>query len=242
MGILNDVLTAGLVGIVLVAGSASGASAGQQAATPAAATVADSTLESRIAADLEKDAILAPRDIDVDVKQGIVTLTGTVRTEDEKVRAGRLAKVSGVTRVDNGIEVDPKIDQSKIDAAADKTKAGLTKAVDATAGAAKKTKETVQKGVGKAEEGVGKAADKTSDAVGTVGDKMSDLSVTTRVKAGFSGEKLLQDSAIDVDTKDHVVTLRGTVASNAAKARAEAIAAGTEGVTSVVNQLVVRGT
>ena len=234
-------MTAGLVGVVLVAGLARETSAARQTATSGAVRVDDGTLQSRIAANLKKSASLAPRDIDVDVNQGIVTLTGTVRTATEKARAGRLAKVSGVTRVDNRIEVDPKIDQSKIDAAGEKTKTGLTKAVDATVNAAKKTKEAVQKGVGKAEQGVGKAADKTSDAVGKVGDKMSDTSVTTRVKAGFSGEKLLQDTAIDVDTTDHVVTLRGTVASNAAKARAAEIARSIDGVTRVVNQIVVRG-
>ena len=241
MSLFNDVLAVSLVGVVLVAGPARAASAGQQAATSAAAKVDDSALQSRIAASLKKSASLAPRDIDVDVKQGIVTLTGTVRTATEKTSAGRLAKVSGVTRVDNQIEVDPKIDQSRIDAAGEKTKTGVTKAVDATVNAATKTKGAVQKGVGKAEQGVGKAADKTSDAVGTVGDKMIDTSVTTRVKAGFSWEKLLQDTAIDVDTTDHVVTLKGTVASNAAKARAGEIARGIGGVTRVVNQIVVRG-
>jgi osmotically-inducible protein OsmY len=177
----------------------------------------------------------------VDVKEGIVTLTGKVRNATEKARAGRLAKVSGVTRVNNQIEIDPKIDQSKIGAAAEKTKSGVTKAVDATVGAVKQTGQAVQKGVGKSEEGVGKAADKTSEAVGKAGDKLSDASVTTRVKAGLSGEKLLQDTAIDVDTTDHVVTLRGTVASNAAKVRAGEIAGSTDGVIRVVNQIVVRG-
>jgi hyperosmotically inducible protein len=242
MSLFNDVLAVGLVGVVLVAAPARGASAGQQAATSAAAKGDDSTLKSRVVASLKKSSMLAPRDIDVDVKQGIVTLTGKVRTAAEKARAGRLAEVSGVASVDNRIEIDPKIDQSRIDAAGEKTKTGVTKAVDATVDAAKKTKEAVQKGVGKAEQGVGKAADKTSNAVGKVGDKASDTSVTTRVKAAFSGEKLLQDTAIDVDTTDHVVTLRGTVASSAAKARAAAIAGGTEGVTRVVNQLVVKGT
>ena len=52
----------------------------------------------------------------------------------------------------------------------------------------KKTKKAVQKGVGKSEQGLGKAADKTSDAVGKVGDRLSDTSVTTRVKADFSGD------------------------------------------------------
>jgi osmotically-inducible protein OsmY len=234
-------MTAGLVGLVLVAGLARETSAVGQVATSGAVSVDDGTLQSRIAGNLKKSPSLAPRDIDVDVKQGIVTLTGTVRTPTEKARAGQLAKVSGVTRVDNRIEVDPKIDQAKIDAAGEKTKAGLTKAVDATVNAAKKTKEAVQKGVGKAEQGVGTAADKSSEAVGTVGDKLSDTSVTTRVKADFSGEKLLQDTAIDVSTTDHVVTLRGTVASNAAKERAAEIARSTDGVTRVINQIVVRG-
>jgi hypothetical protein len=76
----------------------------------------------------------------VDVKQGIVTLTGTVRDATEKSRAGRLAEVSGVASVTNQITVDPTIDQSRIDAAGEKTKTGITKAVDATVNTAKKTK------------------------------------------------------------------------------------------------------
>ena len=73
--------------------------------------------------------------------------------------------------------------ETKIDAAGEKTKSGLTKAVDATVNAAKKTKGAVQKAIGKSEEAVAKAADKGSDAAGTVGDKMSDTSISTRVKA-----------------------------------------------------------
>ena len=237
----KNVMIAGLVSVVLVAGMARETSAAPQTTPSGAVKVDDAALRSQIATSLKKSASLAPRDIDVDVKQGIVMLTGKVRNATEKAQAERLARVSGVTRVDNRIEIDPKIDESKIDAAGEKTKAGLTKAVDATVNAAKKTKEAVQTGVRKSEEGVGKAADKTSAAVAKVGDKASDASVTSHVKAGFSGEKLLQDTAIDIDTTDHVVTLRGTVASNAAKARAGEIARSTNGVTRVVNQIVVRG-
>ena len=240
MSFYNTVFSVGLAGAVLVGGLAQGASAEPSAAQSAAAKVDDSTLKSQIAASLKKNAILAPRDIDVDVEQGVVTLTGTVRTAAEKARAAGVARVRGVTRVDNKIEIDPKIDQSKIDAAGEKTKAGVTKAVDATVNATQKAKEAVEKGVGKAEQGVGKAADKTSDAVGKAGDKVNDTSVTTRVKAGLSGETLLQGTAIDVDTTDRVVTLRGTVYSNAARVRAGEIAGATEGVTRVVNQLVVK--
>jgi hyperosmotically inducible periplasmic protein len=241
MSLFNDVLAVGLVGVVLVAVPVAGATA-QKASTSAVAKADDSAIQSRIDANLKKSATLAPRDIDVDVKQGVVTLTGSVRTAAEKAHAGQLASGSGVTRVDNRIEVDPKIDQSKIDTAAENTKAGVTKAVDATANAAEKTKKGVEQGIAKTEEGVGKAADKTSEGLGKVGDKLGDTSVTTRVKAGYSGEELLRDTSIDVETTDHVVTLRGTVASSAAKVRAGEIARRIDGVTRVVNELVVKGT
>jgi hyperosmotically inducible protein len=214
-------------------------SAAPQTGTSGVVTVDDGTIHSRIEASLAKSPTLAPRDIDVGVNRGFVTLTGAVRTNTERVRAGRLAKIAGVKGVINRIEVDPKIDQSKIDAAGEKTKSGLAKAVDATVHAAKKTKDAVQTGVGKTEEGLGVAADKTSDAAAKAGDKLSDASVSTRVKAGFSDERLLHDSAIDVDASDRVVTLRGTVSSSAARDRAAEIARGTAGVERVINNIVV---
>jgi osmotically-inducible protein OsmY len=236
MKFLNHAVTVVVVAVALAV-PARGASAGQ---TTSAVKVSDSTLETRITAGLKQNSALAPRNIDVDVDNGVVTLTGTVRTEDERASAGRIAQISGVARVINNIEVNPNVDESKLDKAADKTKAGLNKAVDATAKAARKTKKGVTKGVSKTEEGVGKAADKTSDAIGKAGDKMSDASITTGVKTGLADEPLLRESSIDVDTNDHVVTLKGTVASAAAKARAAAIAGDTKGVTRVVNQLLVK--
>ena len=240
MSLFKSVVTAGFIGVILVAGLAQGTSAARQTAASGTMKTDDAALESRIATALEKDATLASRHIDVEVGQGIVTLTGTVRTATEKARAGRLAKASGVMRVNNEIEIDPKTDRSNIDAAGEKTKTGLTKVVDATVDAAHKTKAAVQKGVGKSEEGVGKAADKTSTALGKVSDKASDASVTTRVKADFAGEELLQNTAIDVETTNHIVTLRGTVGSDAAKSRAGVVALTIEGVTRVLNQLVVK--
>ena len=234
----NVMVAASLVGFFAVAAPVATASAAPRAFGTAAGAD-DESLEKRIAADLKKDSTLAPRDIDVDVKEGRVTLTGTVRTTAERTRAAHVANVSGVVSVINNIEVDPKIDQSKVDAAADKTKSGVNKAVDATAHAAEKTKEGVEKGVGKSEEGVGKAADSTADALHKTSAKMSDAAITTKVKSRMTDESLLKDSAIDVDTSNHVVTLKGTVASSVAKTRAGTIASGTDGVTRVNNQLVV---
>jgi len=198
----NSVRASGLVGVVLLIGLARIASAGPQAAPSAIAAIDDATLRSQIAARLKESAALAPREITLNVNHGVVTLKGTVRTATEKAHAGRLAKVSGVTRIDNRLEVDAKIDQSRIDVAGEKTKAGATKAVDAT----------------------------------------SDASVTTRVRADFAKEMLLRDTGVDVGTRDHIVTLTGTVASTAAKKRAAAIAGHAEGVIRVVDELVVKGT
>ena len=213
---MNSSISCRLVsGVMLITGAPR-----QTFATPLATVAAaadDGALKSDIAASLKKNSLLAPRDIDVDVDNGVVTLKGEVRTAAERTRAGQLAQIKGVTRVDNRIEVKPDIDKSKIDTAGEKTKAGVTKAVDATVGAAQKTTGAVQKGVGKAEQGVGKAADKTAEAVGKAGNKVGDASVTTRVKAGFSNETLLKETAIDIQTVDGVVTLRGTVGSDAAK-------------------------
>ena len=237
---MKNSVTAALVGVVLVFGSGYQMSASGQTVASGALKTDDSSIQDRIEASLKANTILAPRKIDVDVDHGVVTLAGTVRTVDEKAIARRLADVAGVTRVRNRIEVDPKVDESKIDAAAEKTKSGLTKAVDATVGVAKKSKEAVVKGVSKTEQGVAKAADKTSDAADKVAEKASDASITSGVKAAFYDETLLQGTAIDIATKDQVVTLKGTVRSDAAKARAEELARKTKNVVGVINLLVVQ--
>ena len=54
------------------------------------------------------------------------------------------------------------------------------------------------------------------------------------------GEDLLNDSDINVDAKDQVITLKGTVKTTAGRNRAATIARRTEGVKTVVNQLVIQ--
>jgi hyperosmotically inducible periplasmic protein len=106
--------------------------------------------------------------------------------------------------------------------------------------AEEETKEATQKIEDKAQEIAGDIADKSKEIVSATGEAINDGWITTKVKAKFADEKLLKDSKIDVDTKDRVVTLKGTVASAAAKTQAMTIARGTEGVLSVVDELAVR--
>ena len=88
--------------------------------------------------------------------------------------------------------------------------------------------------------GAEKVAEKTKEVAVATSDAVSDGWITAKVKAKFADETTLNGSSINVDTADHVVTLSGVVASSAAQARAAEIAKGTEGVTRVVNQLVVK--
>ncbi len=116
-----------------------------------------------------------------------------------------------------------------VDQALDATKAGANKAIDATKAAGDKTAEALQK-----------SAETSKEVAATTSAVVTDGWVTGKLKVKFADEKSLKGSAIDVDTRRGVVTLKGTVLSAAGKSRAEELAVGTEGVTGVVNQLVVK--
>ena len=64
--------------------------------------------------------------------------------------------------------------------------------------------------------------------------------ITTSVKTAVLAEPGLSSLKIEVDTKDGVVTLSGTVATQELKSRATQIAQNTNGVRSVVDNLAVK--
>ena len=155
----------------------------------------DSVLKDRIEYRLETSPIVDTYDLKVKVDAGSVWLTGTVATAAQKAEAALLAKIDGVSNVQNDVVVDKDVDRSL----ADRAKAGMTK----------------------------------------TGEAITDGWITTKVKWFFVGEDLLKGSDINVDTNNHVVTLKGTVTSNAGRDRAIALAKRTSGVHRVVDQLTV---
>jgi hyperosmotically inducible protein len=77
----------------------------------------------------------------------------------------------------------------------------------------------------------------------TVPDKAADAWITTKVKSEFGTTKDVSATDISVSTNDGVVTLSGTVATQAEKARAERVAQSVKGVKSVDSSgLTVGGT
>jgi hyperosmotically inducible protein len=67
----------------------------------------------------------------------------------------------------------------------------------------------------------------------------SDIGITTKVKTKLAADSSVKASQIHVETKDKVVTLSGTVDTEAARSEAVALARGTEGVTDVVDNMTV---
>lgn len=119
--------------------------------------------------------------------------------------------------------------KQRVDHALDATRSGANAAIDATKTATDKTTAAAKD-----------TADKSKDAVLGTALVVTDSMLTAKVKLKLSGEKLLQGSDIKVDTRRNIVTLSGTVSSLAGRARAEDLANGTEGVSHVINDIIVK--
>jgi hyperosmotically inducible periplasmic protein len=76
-----------------------------------------------------------------------------------------------------------------------------------------------------------------SEKATAAGKAVDDAALTARVKAALIAEPSIKAMAIDVDSKDGVVTLFGTVDSLAVRDKATQTVAGVEGVKSVLNNL-----
>jgi hyperosmotically inducible protein len=68
----------------------------------------------------------------------------------------------------------------------------------------------------------------------SVGEKVDDAKITAAVKAKLTADKMKNAVKVNVDTKDGIVSLKGTVATAEAKAEAERLARDTNGVKDVV--------
>jgi hyperosmotically inducible periplasmic protein len=201
-----------------------------------AAKVDDGAIKSRIETRLQSADSLKDDTITVSVDNGVVTLTGTVDSKAQSLRAAQLARVTGVKNVENKLDVDSKTEKT-MDKAAAKSEKTMDKAAAKSEKTMDKAGEKAERAGEKTKDAADRAADKTKETAGTAGEAITDAWITTKIKADFVNEDTLKGSDINVDTNNHVVTLKGTVASLAGKSRAEQIAKTTKGVTRVVNQL-----
>lgn len=87
---------------------------------------------------------------------------------------------------------------------------------------------------------VDKMATPAPAAATRAGVAVDDTFITTSVKSAVLAEPGLASLQIQVDTKDGIVTLSGTVDNAALKSRAAQIAQNTDGVRSVVDNLAIK--
>lgn len=200
---------------------------GLSTATAQVGAIKDGWLVMKVHSEMIDEDVLDGSNIDVDVKDGLVTLQGTVPSEAARARALEVArKNDGVKNVVDQLRIAPARD-NKAERAADK-------AADKTARAA-----------GKAEDKMDKAADKSENAAKKTGRAVDDGWIKSKIYAQFLADwnTVLNDSDIDIDVSNNMVTLNGTVKSAEAKTKAVAIAKGTDGVKGVKDNLkVVAGT
>jgi len=185
-------------------------------------TIKDGWLVMKVHSEFVDEDVLSGSNIDVDVKNGVVTLQGTVPTEAARARALEVAKKNdGVKNV---------VDQLRIAPAA---KGTMDKAADKTASAADKTEDKMDK-----------AGDKSASAAKKTGRAIDDGWIKSKIYTQYLADwnTVLDDSDIDIDVDNNVVTLNGTVKSAAAKAKAVSIAKATDGVKDVKDNLKVAAT
>jgi hyperosmotically inducible periplasmic protein len=84
-----------------------------------------------------------------------------------------------------------------------------------------------------------KGATATKNAVSKTGEVITDEWIVTRIRTNIANDAALTGHAIEVDVDDQVVTMSGTVPTDAARTKALAVAKEVEGVKRVVNNIKV---
>src|SRR6185503_7983888 len=101
------------------------------------------------------------------------------------------------------------------------------------------TKDAAERGVDATKRGIEKGVDATRAGADKTGEVVTDAAITTAVKTKLLADGKTPGLKIDVDTKDGVVTLSGTVKTRLEADKAVADTRDTKGVKRVVNNLKV---
>ena len=164
------------------------------AATLSACASTNAGLTSKVKTKLAADPVVKAHQIDVDTNNGVVTLTGTIESQEAKDRALMLAKeTKGVVEVRDMIEVHPASAQGMIPS--------------------------------------GDAPNPEPDR--SVGQTVDDAGITMKVKAKLLDDPEVKSLKIDVDTREGVVYLTGSVTNAQVRDQAIRLARETEGVRDV---------
>jgi osmotically-inducible protein OsmY len=172
---------------------------------------ADAERARAIEAQLQNDPVLRDDPVKIEVTGKHVRLSGTVDTQDERAHAEEVVRQS-----------DPTLTVENL------LRTGGEQQPAASTSTREKVADTTRS-----------AAHKTEKVATEAGEMITDGWITSKIKAQFMAADGIHASAINVDTTDHAVTLRGQVGSEAERRKAEKLARETRGVTKVVDQLTI---
>jgi len=184
-----------------------------QAARDTSTMVSDAWITTQIYAKFFAAPDIKARNIDVETVSGVVTLRGTIQSGAERSQA--VAKAKGTDGVKQVVD-----------------KLTLPQAEKPPAGDAHE-KERAPSNAEQVKAQARTAADR-------VGKEISDTWITTKVQSMYFLDKDVKGMDIAVTTKGTVVTLTGTVPTEATRQKAVADARSIEGVSEVVDKIVVK--
>lgn len=96
-------------------------------------------------------------------------------------------------------------------------------------------------GIGVSNEDLERLKQQAKDLGSKIGEEGKDAAIWGQIRAKFLADGDLRTGSVNVDVENNVVTLRGTVASEAIKTKAAQIAQSVGGVQRVNNNLQVTG-
>jgi len=212
----------------------------------------DKEIQEAVLGELEWEPLVKSTEIGVAVKNGIVTLAGTVDSFAKKYNAERAAKrVNGVKAVVNDLEVKLPFDSERTDE--DIARAAVNALSYDTAVPSEQIKVTVSNGWITLEGNVewNYQKEEAEDAVRyltgvkgvsnliTVKPRVEPLEVRNKIEEALRRTAELDAQRISVQVEGTKVTLRGEVHSWAERDEAERAAWRAPGVTEVVNLITV---
>jgi osmotically-inducible protein OsmY len=213
-----------ITGAVATTGRTEGEGTPRDREDEARTTQPDAWVTTKIQAKYFTDGAVCGRDINVDTNNGVVTLRGAVRSEAERRQAIALARnTDGVRDVQDQLNVNPALGEDRADRPDTER--------DAPAPGTRTPATAPDRDMG----------DRTAATGRDAGDRMGDGWITTKVQASYFLNTDIRGRDINVNTSNGVVTLNGTVQTDAERNEAEQIARETDGVSRVVNNLKVGG-
>lgn len=194
----------------------------------------DAGITTNVKTKLAADDTVKAYQVDVDTRNGVVTLSGNVETTAAKEQAIQIARgTDGVRDV---------IDQIRVgEAAATAGTRDNDVDVDVDVDVDDDLEAKARAGAAEVKEEGREAAAKAGEVADRAGAAVTDAAITSAVKAKFLADTTVKGLQIDVDTNAGMVTLNGTVSSRAEADRAMNLARNTDGVKGVHSNLKIGG-